>query len=312
MNGVVFSLKLDGEGGAVELTDPHACDWVHVEYSSTGTRGLLQSLDLSEQVIDSLTREDTRPTVSVTRAGILLLLRGINLNPGSNPEDMVSLRLWIEKDRLITVRQRKLLSVQDVKAELLAGDGPTDVMSTVIAIIGRLANRISDYVDDVEERLGKLEARFLDSMDTKIRSETGAIRREVASVRRYLGPQREALTSLLTQIRSSLPEEESYALREQTDRMTRYLEDLDLVRERSLVLQEEMANLSMEQQNQRMYALSIVAAIFLPITFVTGVFGMNVAGLPGLDESQAFVYVAVSMCAVTATVLVFFKLNRWL
>ena len=210
------------------------------------------------------------------------------------------------------MRQGRLLSVQDVRAELAEGEGPSDVMGTVIAIIGKLANRISDYVNDVEERLEKLESRFLEEMDFKVRSQTGAIRREVAGVRRFLLPQREALSSLLSQIRTSLPEEQGYALREQTDRMTRYLEDLDLVRERSLVLQEEMANLSMEQQNQRMYALSIVAAIFLPITFVSGVFGMNVMGLPGIEEPEAFGYVALSMVSVTGIVLGFFKMNRWL
>jgi len=312
MSSVVFSLKLDGERGATELQNPTECDWVHVEYASSETQATLHSLNLSEQVIDSLTREDTRPTVSVSRSGTLLLLRGINLNPASNPEDMVSLRLWIEPKRLISVRQRRLLSVQDVRAELAAGEGPSDVMGVVIAIIGKLANRISDYVNDVEERLEKLESRFLEEMDFKVRSQTGAIRREVAGVRRFLLPQREALSSLLSQIRTSLPEEQGYELREQTDRMTRYLEDLDLVRERSLVLQEEMANLSMEQQNQRMYALSIVAAIFLPITFVSGVFGMNVMGLPGIEEPEAFGYVALSMAAVTGIVLGFFKVNRWL
>lgn len=312
MSSVVFALKLDGEGGAAELQNPAECDWVHVEYASSETQATLHSLNLSEQVIDSLIREDTRPTVSVSKSGILLFLRGINLNPASDPEDMVSLRLWIEPDRLVTVRQRKLLSVQDVRTELSEGEGPSNVMETVIGIIGKMANRISDYVSDVEERLEKLESRFLEDMDSQVRSQTGAIRREVAGVRRFLLPQREALSSLLSQVRASLPEGQAYALREQTDRMTRYLEDLDLVRERSLVLQEEMANLSMEQQNQRMYALSIVAAIFLPITFVSGVFGMNVMGLPGIEEPAAFGYVALSMVVVTGIVLGFFKFNRWL
>ena len=250
--------------------------------------------------------------VSVSKSGTLLFLRAINLNPASDPEDMVSLRLWIEPHRLISVRQRKLLSVQDVREQLAEGQGSVDVMGVVIEIIGKIANRISVYVNSVEERLENLESQFLEEMDFRGRSQTGTIRREVAGVRRFLLPQREALSSLLTQVRTSLPEDQTYALREQTDRMTRYLEDLDLIRERSLVLQEEMMNLSMEQQNQRMYALSIVAAIFLPITFVTGVFGMNVMGVPGLDEPSAFGYVALSMVVVTVTVLGFFKYNRWL
>ena len=84
------------------------------------------------------------------------------------------------------------------------------------------------------------------------------------------------------------------------------------MRERALLLQEEMANVSMEQQNQRMYALSIIAAIFLPITFVTGLFGMNVAGLPGIDEPAAFSFVVIAMVLLTVAVMGYFRANRWL
>ena len=95
------------------------------------------------------------------------------------------------------------------------------------------------------------------------------------------------------------------------DRMTRYLEDLDLVRERTSVLQEEVMNISMAQQNTRMYALSIVSLIFLPVTFVTGVFGMNIGGLPGLEDPTAFVIVVGSMLFISIAVIAVLKVKRW-
>ena len=78
------------------------------------------------------------------------------------------------------------------------------------------------------------------------------------------------------------------------------------------MLQEETMNRMMEQQNSRMYALSIVAVIFLPITFVSGLFGMNVAGLPGTENPQAFGIVGVVMLAVTGLVFVLLMIKRWL
>ena len=95
------------------------------------------------------------------------------------------------------------------------------------------------------------------------------------------------------------------------DRMTRYLEDLDLVRERTSVLQEEVMNISMAQQNTRMYVLSIVSLIFLPMTFVTGVFGMNVGGLPGLEDPTAFVIVVATMLFISIAVIAVLKVKRW-
>ena len=233
------------------------------------------------------------------------------MNPGADPEDMVSLRMWIEANRLITVRQRKLLSIQDINADLLVGKGPENISDLVIAIIARVTDRISGYVEGIEDQLVQLEVAVQPVNMSCSRSQISTLRSEIASVRRYLGPQRDALDTLYTYAINSMPEKCAYQLREQMDRMTRYLEDLDLVRERTSVLQEEVMNISMAQQNTRMYVLSIVSLIFLPMTFVTGVFGMNVGGLPGLEDPTAFVIVVATMLFISIAVIAVLKVKRW-
>ncbi len=308
----VFGLNLDLKGGATNLeSEEQANSWIHVDYGHPSVDGFLASLGLPERIVNSLVEPDTRPRTVISKAGTLVFIRGINLNPGADPEDMVSLRIWIEENRLITVRQRPLLSLQDMRSDLLSGDGPISIPDLIISIISKIANRISNYVDDVEDQLEKLEISTQTQHEQGLRTQISAIRREIAGVRRYLAPQRDALDSLYTHSITSMPEGYAYRLREQMDRMTRYLEDLDLIRERTLVLQEEWMNISMEQQNARMYALSIVALIFLPITFVTGIFGMNVAGLPGIDNPDAFLFVTGTMVVISTAVIVFLKIKRW-
>jgi zinc transporter len=309
----VFGLTLDQKGGAGEL-EPGASNfhWIHVDYGFESAQLFLSSLGISERVVQSLVEPGTRPRTLVSGDGVLAFIRGINMNPGSDPEDMVSLRMWIQGDRLVTVRQRKMLSCQDVRSELLAGQGPDNVADLVVTLIAKIADRISDYVDDVERKIDLLEMQTQVDRNAVSRAEISTIRREIAGVRRYLAPQREALDSLYTHSLKSMPDGEAYRLREQMDRITRYLEDLDLMRERTLVLQEEWMNIAMEAQNARMYALSIIAAIFLPVTFVTGIFGMNVAGLPGVDNPTGFLWVAGSMVVMAVVVISFFKIKRWL
>ena len=111
--------------------------------------------------------------------------------------------------------------------------------------------------------------------------------------------------------KGTFSEAASYFIREQADRMARYVEDLDLVRERALVIQEELMNRLAQEQNQRMYVLSIVAAIFLPITFITGIFGMNVAGLPGVETTWAFWGVMIAMLGITGGVMILLRRKRW-
>lgn len=308
----VFAFNLDFEGGGRNIeSGALQANWVHIDYGFPDAAECLGALGLPKRVVQALVQPDTRPRTVASKEGTMVFIRGINVNPGADPEDMVSIRMWIEKDRLVTIRQRRSLSIQDTKEALLAGEGPVSIPDLVISIINRITDRISDYVNGVEEKIETLESLVESSDDQGSRVQVSAIRREIASVRRYLAPQRDALDALHTHSLASMPDGYAFRLREQMDRMVRYLEDLDLVREKILVLQEEAKYISMEQQNSRMYALSIVALIFLPVTFVTGVFGMNVAGLPGLDNPNAFIIVAGTMTAISLSVIVYLKNKRW-
>ena len=178
-------------------------------------------------------------------------------------------------------------------------------------LVENLANRIGDVVDTIEDELTTFETDLVDKPMPEARRMLSDARRQTAEIRRYLAPQRDALDSLFRN-RGVLTDLEAYSLRDQTDRSTRYVEDLDLARERTLVLQEELQNRLAEQQNARMYVLSIVAAIFLPLSFLTGVFGMNIGGMPGLDNPRAFTHMALGMVAVAAGLIGYMRLRRWL
>ena len=311
----VHGLSIDGNGTGhanVDYTDTESPIWLHLDYSESDCAQTLKLLKLPENVIDSLVRVNTRPRTIVEKEGFLIFLRAVNLNPGDDPDDMVSLRIWLEKNRLITVRQRRVFSIQDLRKDLEDGKGPKNTKELFLTIVERLADRISEYVDAIEEKVGEFEDTIESSNSNKTRVEVSSLRRQSAQVRRYLAPQRDALDSFYRQSQSFLDDAQVYDLHEQTDRIVRYVEDLDLVRERCLVLQEELMNRIAQEQNARMYVLSIVAAIFLPISFVTGLFGMNVAGLPGIDVPMAFNLVAGGMAVVVIGILSYFKLKKWL
>ena len=137
------------------------------------------------------------------------------------------------------------------------------------------------------------------------------LRQRVAGIRRFLAPQKEALDTL-SRMRKYFSEDEALLVREQTDRTLRYIEELDLLKERLLVMQDELRSRISEQQNLRMYVLSIVSMIFLPLSFLSGVFGMNVAGLPGTENPLAFVFLAGAMVALAAALMTLMRLKKWL
>lgn len=311
----VFGFALDGQGGGRPLGEHEAVGgpcWLHIDYAVPGANDWLTERGLNPLVVESLTRFETRPRALKVDGGLLLNLRAINLNKGEEREDMVSLRFWIEPDRLISARQRRTLAVQDVRAEIEAASGPSSVQALVLALIERLADRVATYVDEIEERIVVFEEEVETKEPSELRNAVADLRRQIAMVRRFLAPQRDALETFYRIAEGVFSQAEIFAVREQSDRITRYVEDLDLVRERALVVQEELLNRINQEQNNRMYVLSIVAAVFLPISFISGFFGMNTAGLPGVEEDAATFLVIALMIMVTLGTLAYFRLRRWL
>ncbi len=287
--------------------------WQHVDLNSAEAKQwLLKKANIDPLTAQALAADETRPRSFAAQGGLLVVLRGVNHNPGEHAEDMVSIRVWIEQNRILTARLRKLLAIQDIVNSINAQAGPRTPGEFLTTLIELLANRIGDFVNRLEDGLGEIEEQLESLEPDQLRAKLGSLRKQIASVRRFLAPQRDALDRLFYVDTDILGEQDRQRLREESDRITRYLEDLDLARERAIVLQEAFLSQIAQQQNSRMYVLSIVAAIFLPLTFVTGLLGMNVGGLPGIDNTLGFWIALAVMVVATVGFAAFFKLKKWI
>lgn len=312
---------LDGSGYGRPMTDVDQTTpakegetyWHHLDVNNSGARAWLHGHDeLGHVVQEALTVSETRPRAFAANNGLFVVLRGVNTNPGDDPEDMVAIRIWLDANRIISSRRRQLLAIKDIVGELDAGVGPRTSTEFLVSLVEKLADRIGDFVNDIEDRLEDAEEKVIAESAHEFRARLGLLRRQMAMVRRFMAPQRDALDRLYRQPVSWMSDHDTSRLREESDRFTRYLEDLDLARERAIVLQEEYLSQIAQQQNTRMYVLSIIAAIFLPLTFVTGLLGMNVGGLPGLESPSGFWIAVASMLLASGALIVFLRLKKWM
>ncbi len=287
--------------------------WVHLDYTAPRVRQWLEEESGLEAVVaDRLLTEETRPRVTKTDGGLLAALRGVNLNPNADPEDMVSVRLWLDEHRIISTGRRRLNALEEIQASLEAGRGPGSSAEFLVDIADRLTERMGPVIDEVEEQVAVMEEDILEKESYSLRMPLSAVRRQTIALRRYIAPQREALARLLTEQVSWLGADDKMRLREIADHVTRYVEDLDSVRDRAAVAHEELASRLSEQMESRMYVLSIVAAIFLPLGFLTGLLGINVGGIPGANAPQAFLVFCLLLVGVAAGLLVLFKKKNWM
>jgi zinc transporter len=320
MNGLLYAYLLDGKGSAKSLdwecvrkwSPQDGPVWLHFDYTSPDVIDWITNKSgLDDVVVDSLLSEESRPRATMVNGGLLAALRGVNLNPGSDPEDMVAIRMWVDENRIISTRRRKLLCEDDIVKSLQANQGPLNTSEFLVEITGSLILRMGDTIDEFEDRTAQIEEDIIDSESYSLRSKLSELRREAIMLRRYLSPQREAMTRIQMEKISWLSERDRVYLREITDQLMRFTEDLDSVRDRAAVSQEELANRLAEQMNTRMYVLSIVAALFMPLGFLTGLLGINVAGIPGAEYKHAFWVFILILCGVVGLQIFIFKRKKW-
>jgi zinc transporter len=286
--------------------------WVHLDYSQAEAADWIRrESGMSPIEAGAILAEETRPRSLVLEQGLLVILRGVNLNPGADPEDMVSVRIWMDDRRIITTGQRKLLSIDDLRDRIVRGRGPSNPGEFLVHLGELLTERIGDVVEDVEDIVDSLEEEVVSGNYQELRFALSSVRRQAVALRRYLAPQREALGRLFSERSVLLDEPVRMRIRELTDRMTRFIEDLDAARDRASVTQEELQNRLAELTNRRMYLLTMIAAIFLPLSFLTGLLGINVGGIPGADYSAAFMIVVVLMLLIGAGQWLFFRWRKW-
>ena len=246
----------------------------------------------------ALQAEEPRPRFEPCGNGLIVALRGVNLNPGADPEDMVSVRLWVDERRIVSVRRRQLMAIRDIVDEIESGAAPATTGEFIALLADRLVSRMGPVLANLDEQVDELEDTLLTAPNREVRAKLGAIRRQAIALRRYICPQCEALARLSQHAPAWINSEDRHRLREVADHITRYVEDLDSIRERAAVMQDEIGNRMSEQTNRNMYLLSLVAAVFLPLSFITGLLGVNVGGVPGTSAPWAFL----ALCAILAVI----------
>lgn len=297
--GILFALACNGQGGARtladaetisrELRDPHLC-WVHLDVNDPAARTWLErEITYLDAIIrDALLAEETRPRSLEFREGMLLILRGVNPHPDDGPEDMISIRLWIDADRIISLERRPLPAIHEIAELLRAGRGPKTAGDFLIALVTRLTERLEPVVTALDDATDGIEEQVMDAPTPTERQPIVDIRRRAIVFRRHLLPQRDVIARLRLSDQTWLDANHRRHLQESYDSLQRAVEEVDTIRERAQIVKDELTNTLADRLNRNLYMLSVVAAVFLPLSFLTGLLGINIGGIPGADNPEAF------------------------
>ncbi len=288
--------------------------WVHLDRTKERVqRWVREESGMPALVGEALLAEETRPRAVERQDGLLVILRGVNVNPGAEPDELIAIRLWIEPGRAVTLRQFRFATVRRLRELATEGRAPESPSALLIAIANGLSMRLGPVVDNLQSLLDESEDRLATDdpggLDTRLLAE---VRRQAIRLRRYLAPQRDALLALASSPSPLLDASQRAELQEIAQRTARFVEDLEEVRDRAAVSQEELRAARERQANRTMYLLTLVAAIALPLGLITGLLGINVGGMPGADSPRAFWIVTGGMAVLATGLVLLFRRLRWL
>ncbi len=314
---VIYAYRIDGKGGAqpLDVSDyvyehEGGVAWFHADANSPErVITLLHRLGVSTRTATAMSRTRTRPTFFVADEGIVLILRGVNLNPGARPDDMVALRMLVTPRLVVTLRHRRMLAVGDIKRRLARGAGPTGAGRFIADLVECTSGRMEPVIEELMERLDELDDRLDRSTCATAteRVELSDIRHQSIRLRRYIAPQRDLLARLLADAASGahpiigqlLGQDERAVLHESADRFARFVEDLDLIQQRSALTSEEIAQQQTARVNRSLFILSVISLVFVPVSAITSLLGVNLGGIPLADSPIAFAV----LCGILVVVI---------
>ncbi|KAF7773775.1 zinc transporter [Pseudoalteromonas citrea] len=286
--------------------------WVHLLIDNDTPADVLQTLSIPKAIQDSLVAQETRPKCLSIEGGVFICLRAINFNQLAQPDDMVSLRIWMTKDMVISIdkQARSLRSISEINDAVNYGVVFKHPADWFHMLLEKISDKISDQIETLDIGLDLIEEQASLSMDDVHRQNAIDIRKEAAKMKRFIAPQRDAL-EVFSRSSEFISKTHSFKIKEQANNILRYLDSLEVIRERTVLIQDEYRHTIAERQSERMYVLSLVTAIFLPLSFLTGVFGMNVGGLPGIDNLHAFKILMIIMSCIAVVIFLLMRYKKW-
>ncbi|WP_312386952.1 zinc transporter ZntB [Atlantibacter hermannii] len=313
----VFAWTLDGKGGVKPLDNndiidnEHPC-WLHLDYTHPESAEWLATTPLLPNTIrDALAGESTRPRVSRLGDGTLITLRCINGSTDERPDQLVAMRLYMDERLIVSTRQRKVLALDDVVQDLNDGTGPTDVGGWLVDVCDALTDHASEFIEELHDKIIDLEDSLMDQQ-VPPRGFLALLRKQLIVMRRYMAPQRDVYSRLASERLPWMTDDHRRRMQDIADRLGRGLDEIDACISRTAIMADEISQVMQESLARRSYTMSLMAMVFLPSTFLTGLFGVNLGGIPGGDWRLGFSLFCVMLVVLIGGVTWWLHRSKWL
>jgi Mg2+ and Co2+ transporter CorA len=285
--GLIWGFDLrQGQAAQIDVDDPRPGEtlrWLHFGLSNHGTRQWIERQDdLPETVCELLLSPETHQRALIDQGVIGCVFHDFERDFDiSSTNRLGPLRIALTGTRVVTVRLHPMRAADALRRALTNGagvDGPADALELLVGVIAENAAQVAFALST---QVQAAEDALLEGREPPTPRDTIAIRRRLAQLHRMVDGMRRVIQRLEQD--AELPEAVAPTVEQLAQRLQAIDEDIMAAQAQIRLLRDEIEALEAQRTNQNLYILSIVTALLLPATLVTGLFGMNTGGLPFAD-----------------------------
>lgn len=290
--------------------------WVDVE--SVGDEATLRRLgeifSIHPLALEDVTNAPQRPKAEEYPQHLLLVTRMASLD-AKLELDMEQVAIFVGKGYVLSFQERPGDVLDPVRTRIQEGKGAIRAAGAgylAYALLDTIVDAYFPVVERLSEKLESLEERVLGRPTPKTLDHLNRVKTDLVVLRRGVWPQLETLNRLMRDKSGYLGEETLIYLRDTTDHAAQLIDVIDSHRELVNGLLNTYLSVVANRTNEVMKVLTIMSSIFIPLTFLAGIYGMNFDFMPELRERWAYPVVLGFMASVAIVMLVYFRRRGWL
>jgi zinc transporter len=285
--------------------------WLHFNLSDMRARHFVARMDrLAEGLREHLLERPTHLRIETHDDALAGELGDLQIDPADESDVVDTFGFVLRQDILVTVRRHPLKSLDRLRDGLGRSKTPSSPSQAFAELIDHFSTDIRALVEEHSDLVDTFEDRILAGSVERIGDRLGPIRRLLVRMRRRMTAERQLLACASAHPPEWFTPPDRQSLRDALDQLDGVAQDLDLVADRARLLQEEIGARLTEETNRNLFFLSVVTALILPVTLITGIFGMNVGGLPWVDDPGGFAWVCIVMLATLAASALFLRRRK--
>lgn len=295
-------------GQQPQILNSRKLQWINLDLSQSGdVAWLKRDSGLDEEIVELFLEHGQAVVQLKLSEGTFVRVLHAKLGQDPSEDHSIDLGFWIEAGRVITFRQGPLVPfIEWLQAQFASEGGPDTPWEFFALAVSRFPSHIKKNLTSLATTVERLEDRMFEQGAPLPIDDLATLRKRFIYMRRYKTPLASLLETIARDSALDIDEQGRSQLTEAAAALAQSQQLLEFYIERASVVQEQIQTQLSDRMNNATYRLTVVATVFLPLGFLTGLLGINVAGIPGTHDPYGFwlVCLILILVAIVSSVIV--------